>query len=75
MESQIRRTSRTEANKETASDPARCLQNLSKLLHTLGHPAWWLPFNPTYAMLPAEPVAEATSPNINCIYIYMHHKH
>jgi len=24
-----------------------------------------LPFNPTYAILPAEPVAEATSPNIN----------
>jgi hypothetical protein len=75
-ESQMSRTSTKEANKETAREPARCLQYLSKLLHTLTHGTCLLPFNPKYAILPAVPVAEATSPNINCIttniyYIYV----
>ena len=66
-ESQMSKTSKTEANKETAREPAKCRQNLSKIEHTLSQSTCLLPFNPTYATAPAVPVAEAINPSISYV--------
>lgn len=66
-ESQMSKTSTTDANNETASEPAICRQYLSKTLQTFCHGTCLFPFNPTYPTAPAVPVAEATTPNISCV--------
>lgn len=70
-ESQTSKSSRKEANRETAMEPPTWRQNLSYKLQTLVHLTWVLPFSPMYATPPAVPVAETANPSISCTHGHM----